>query len=263
MAIYFQRQAFWGTILVGAFALPTLVSCANPMPTDVEGVGEQENISAPLESDEVDTINGEAIALYGQFESHVGGTVFLLEETGNEALGNVLVVNSSDRAFAVPADAGTPMWAVGTILPLDPTTIDGIDPAELEAYAGKSAVYAERITLAPDPARLTTEAETFYNQDVTVYGEVEQVEAENTFILKDPDLFEGKGVIVIQTGDAALPSPTDDAKVAVSGILRPYVIAELEEEYELTWDLNLIEQLEAEYSQLPVLVADLITLTDD
>ena len=49
----------------------------------------------------------------------------------------------------------------------------------------------------------------------------------------------------------------------MSGILRPYVIAELEEEYELTWDLNLIEQLEAEYSQLPVLVADLITLTDD
>mgnify|MGYP001796092985 FL=1 len=263
MAIYFQRQAFWGTILVGAFALPTLVSCANPTPTDVEGVGEQEDISATLESDEADTINGEAIALYGQFESHVGGTVFLLEETGNEALGNVLVVNSSDRAFAVPADAGTPMWAVGTILPLDPTTIDGIDPAELEAYAGKSAVYAERITLAPDPARLTTEAETFYNQDVTVYGEVEQVEAENTFILKDPDLFEGKGVIVIQTGDAALPSPIDDTKVAVSGILRPYVIAELEEEYELTWDLNLIEQLEAEYSQLPVLVADLITLTDD
>lgn len=112
------------------------------------------------------------------------------------------------------------MWAVGTILPVDPTAIDDIDPAELGAYAGESAVYVERIMLAPEPASLTAEAETFYNQDVTVYGEVEQVEAENTVILKDPDLFEGKGVIVSQTGDAALPLPIDDNKVAVSGILR-------------------------------------------
>ena len=89
------------------------------------------------------------------------------------------------------------MWAIGTILPLDPTTIDGIAPTELEAYAGKSAVYAEHITLAPEPAHLTAEAETFYNQDATVCSKVEPVEAENTFILKDPDLFEGKGVIVI------------------------------------------------------------------
>ena len=38
--------------------------------------------------------------------------------------------------------------------------------------------------------------------------------------------------------------------------LRPFVAAEFEEEYNLTWDLDLQEQLEAEYTEQPVLVAN-------
>jgi hypothetical protein len=45
-------------------------------------------------------------------------------------------------------------------------------------------------------------------------------------------------------------------KVAVTGVLRPFVYAELEREYNLKWDLTLQKQIEAEYTNKPVLVAN-------
>ncbi len=48
----------------------------------------------------------------------------------------------------------------------------------------------------------------------------------------------------------------DDEVVAVTGVLRPFVLAEFEREYELGWDLKLKEKLEAEYETKPVFVAD-------
>jgi hypothetical protein len=45
-------------------------------------------------------------------------------------------------------------------------------------------------------------------------------------------------------------------KVAVTGVLRPFVVAELEREYNLKWDLTVQKQLEAEYSNKPVLIAN-------
>lgn len=246
--------------LIAAFAMPAVVSCADSAPY-IENFDPDE-VTTNLEADGT-ALDGESVALYGRFEEYLGGTLFVLEESDGGSVSSVLVVNSSDRSFAVPEDAGTPLWAVGEIAPLVPEQIDGVDATVLEPLEGEPALYAERITLAPEPTDLSGNAEPFYNQDVTIYGEVEQVGADNTFILEDPALFAGRGVIVIQTGDVAANEIPDDAKVAVSGILRPYVIADLEEDYDLTWDLELSKELEAEYSEVPVLIADLITPTNN
>ncbi|BAY92737.1 hypothetical protein NIES3275_47740 [Microchaete diplosiphon NIES-3275] len=57
---------------------------------------------------------------------------------------------------------------------------------------------------------------------------------------------------------ASTPQGTvnEGEKVAVTGVLRPFVVAELERDYDLNWDLTLQKQLEAEYSNKPVLVAN-------
>lgn len=246
-----------------AVMLPMVVACADSAPF-VESTEDPAEVASTLEAEETPADAGDAIALYGRFKEYLGGTLFVLDkgELGEES--NVLVVNASDRSFAVPANAGTPLWAVGQVEPLIAEEIDGLDPAAVELLEGESALYANRITLAPEATDLTANAESFYNQDVTIYGEVEQVNADNTFILEDPELFEGRGVIVIQTGEVAEAAPIpDDAKVAVSGVLRPYVVADLQEEYGLTWDSDLIQEFEAEYAEVPVLVADLITPTSN
>ena len=242
--------------------LPAVVACADSAPF-VDNTKEPAEVAANLEADETAGAEGDSIALYGRFQEYLGGTLFVMDKGNLGDEGNVLVVNSSDRSFAVPANEGTPLWAVGQVEPLVANEIDGIEPATLEPLEGESALFADRITLAPEPSDLTEDAEAFYNQDVTIYGEVEQVSADNTFILQDPELFEGRGVIIIQTGEVTENAIPDDAKIAVSGILRPYVIADLQEEYGLTWDSNLIQEFEAEYTEVPVLIADLITPTNN
>jgi hypothetical protein len=74
------------------------------------------------------------------------------------------------------------------------------------------------------------------------------------FRLEEEGWFEGDEVLVI--GASTLPTLDEAEEVVVTGTLRPFVAAEFDQEYDLTWDLDLQEQLEAEYTEQPVLVAD-------
>ena len=48
----------------------------------------------------------------------------------------------------------------------------------------------------------------------------------------------------------------DGQTVAVTGVLRPFVVADIERDYDLTWDLELQKKLEAEYREKPVFIAN-------
>jgi hypothetical protein len=54
---------------------------------------------------------------------------------------------------------------------------------------------------------------------------------------------------------APLPTITAGDQVAVTGVLRSFGVTEFERDYNLTWDLEVQRQLEADYSDRPVLVA--------
>lgn len=237
--------------------ISVLAACSTPPQSDDVLSTETEEFAA--DNDNLARLENQPLTLYGQFKEHLGGSLFLIEEDGQKELGEVLVLNQSESTFSVPGDAETPIWAVGEFKPLDVSELETVEQETAASYEGELVLHADRITLAPDPEGLSANPEVFYNEDVTVFGEVEQVEADNTFILRDPSLFAGGGIIVIQTGDATLVPAIEDTRVAVSGILRPYMIAELEEEYSLTWDLTIQEQLEAEYQSAPVLVVDYVS----
>jgi hypothetical protein len=49
----------------------------------------------------------------------------------------------------------------------------------------------------------------------------------------------------------------------VTGELRQFVIADFERDYDLTWDADLREQLEVEYQDRPVLVANHVYPVDE
>lgn len=254
--------------LVGlsAVLLPVIVACADSAPyvdTDSEPeVTESVDTEDAATADSA-TANENAIALYGEFSEHLGGTLFVMEATGGVEAGEVLVVNDSQFGFEVPGDAGTPLWAIGEVRPLDISAIDGVDPAALEIYAGEPAVYAQRITLVPEPSELNANPEAFYGEALTVYGEVEQIDTDNAFILEDPELFEGQGIVVIPTADATTEIIPDDAKITASGVLRPAGIADLEDDYGLSADRDLLDVLETDYVDSPILIADLIVPTNN
>ena len=51
-----------------------------------------------------------------------------------------------------------------------------------------------------------------------------------------------------------------DEKVVVTDTVRPFVKADFERDYDLTWDLDVQQEIEAEYTEKPVLVLDSIYL---
>ena len=85
-------------------------------------------------------------------------------------------------------------------------------------------------------------------------GEVEDIVGPNAFTLDEDELLGANDLLVLN----ATPKQAinDGEKVAVTGVLRSFVVADIERDYDLTWDLDLQRKLEAEYSNKPVFIAN-------
>ncbi len=72
-------------------------------------------------------------------------------------------------------------------------------------------------------------------------------------MLREPGLLEGESLLVLNRTPTLVLEP--GAMVVVTGELRPFVVSELERDYDITWDLEIQRELEAEYQEQPVFVA--------
>ncbi|WP_413160230.1 hypothetical protein ACL6C3_17470 [Capilliphycus salinus ALCB114379] len=119
------------------------------------------------------------------------------------------------------------------------------------------------ITNDPEPVETVTsveeikdDTEEFIGETVTISGEVENVVSLNSFVLQDEDnLFDEEEVLVISVDNQTEPI-VDGENVQVTGEVRRFNITELERDYDLTWDLDLQRELEAEFRDKTVIVAD-------
>ena len=110
------------------------------------------------------------------------------------------------------------------------------------------------MAIAPEPGEIAADPSQYYGQTLAVTGEIENVYGEGIFTLDEDELFGGEDLLVV------VPNPTevveDGETVATTGQLRSFVVADLERDYDLTWDGGVVEELEAEYRERPVLVVD-------
>ena len=92
---------------------------------------------------------------------------------------------------------------------------------------------------------------------VTEENEVEaEIKNDRALNLSNKQLITSEDVLIINlTGQPIL---VHDRKLTVSGIVRPFIKEEFEQDYNLTWDWETQQQLEKEYSQKPVLVVNSI-----
>lgn len=109
-------------------------------------------------------------------------------------------------------------------------------------------------TGSADLEDVAEDTEQLIGQTVTVEGEVEEIVGANAFRIEENELFGDDEVLVIN----AQPTVTiaDDQNVRVTGKVRQFVVADLERDYDLNWDLEVQQQLEAEYQDKPVIVAE-------
>lgn len=125
-------------------------------------------------------------------------------------------------------------------------------------YENQPVIMAEKLILSPDPEDLTQNPEAYYGQPLAIKGELEDLKSYGVFELDEEQAFGGEDLIVVQ------PKPrielNEKQTAIVYGTLRPFIAVELEQDYDLGWDLSVQQQIEAEYSQKPVLVAQKIQL---
>lgn len=224
-------------------------------------VAEAYNVQLGELTGDVEDYLGQAVSVRGEAEVAVDENAFLLQD--DELFGGqeVIVFNATGTPFLLPtADEPTEdVQVTGEVRQLVIADLEreyglDLDPALYTEYEDRPAIIAESIAFSPDPEEVTEEPEQYYGQTIAVAGEVGELLSDNTFQLEEEGWFEGDEVLVI--GASTIPTLSEAEEVVVTGTLRPFVAAEFEQEYNLTWDLDLQEQLEAEYTERPVLVAN-------
>jgi len=110
---------------------------------------------------------------------------------------------------------------------------------------------------------VSEEAHQLIGSTVTISGEVEEIIAPNAFILQETgSIYNDDRVLVILTSPPQVPI-VEKGKIQVTGQVAQLVVAEIETDYDLTWDLDLKRELEAEYTGAATVVADFTNLASE
>ena len=96
-------------------------------------------------------------------------------------------------------------------------------------------------------------------EEVTVRGEVTEVEPGMSFVLQEEGLFEGDEVLVINVSQQMLPEQQDNLELQVTGEKGMLVVADVEQEYGL--DLN--PEFYVDYENKPVIFASSMVLSPE
>lgn len=212
------------------------------------------NVTAEEVAEQTEAVEGQTVTIRSEVKQKVGESSFLLDNEGED----ILVVNASGAPFLLPDDQEIEVQVTGSVQTFTRVDIERdfdlvLDPEIYAEYETKPALLAKSLALAPDPGEITQNPDQFYNLQIAVEGEVEDVVDPMTFTLDEEQLFGASDLLVI---GAPVTDALDGEIVTVTGVLRPFILTEFERDYDLTWDLDIQEKLEAEYSEKPVFVAD-------
>ncbi|NJL86676.1 MAG: hypothetical protein HC886_12955 [Leptolyngbyaceae cyanobacterium SM1_1_3] len=251
-----QKGTKTGAIALSVMAL--LLPACTTETSNSEIVDPSENVTAEEVSDNVSSYLGQSVSVRGEAEEKVDDTSFILSE--DELFGGeqILVVNASGEPFILSNDYDD-VQVTGEVQNFVLADFETefnltLDPALYADYEDRPVIVAQSLALAPDPGELTEDPEVFYGQRIAVEGEVEELWSDGSFRLDEEQFFGGEGLLVITQDQTANVQEGED--VAVTGTLRSFVAADFERDYDLTWDLDVKQQLEAEYENKPVFVAD-------
>ncbi|MGB3294197.1 MAG: hypothetical protein WBB01_14515 [Phormidesmis sp.] len=251
----FKQAAVFGTLV--ATALLLLPACAGPQSTTTPA--EESNVTTEELTDETAKYIGEEVTLRGEVQETVDETSFMIADGRFFGGEDILVINASTEPFVIPDVGDSQVQVTGRVETFAAETMASeygltLDPDLYEEYESKPVIIAESMALAPDPGDITENPEAYYNQRIAVEGEVGELLESGLFTVEEDSLFGGEVLLVIPS--KAGTTVQDGDIVAMTGVLRPYIQSEFDQDYDLNWDLSVSKSIEAEYEQKPVFVAD-------
>lgn len=249
----YTRQ--FSAIALGAMALVLPACSTNEQAEDLGGT----NVTTEEVAENPEALDNQLVTIRSNVKETVGDSAFLVEDESLVGGESILVVNTTGKPFTLPQDKDTEVQITGEVTPFAVADVNkefnlALDPETFGKYETKPALLAKSLALSPDPGEVTEDPENFYNKPIAVEGKIDEVMSANTFTMNDPDLFGGEDLMVIALSPDMIPK--DGGTVTVTGVLRPFVKADFDKEYDLKWDLSVEEKVEAEYTNKPVFVAD-------
>ncbi|MGB3405197.1 MAG: hypothetical protein WBA77_21115 [Microcoleaceae cyanobacterium] len=159
----------------------------------------------------------------------------------------LLKINSLFEIFKKPVTLG--------LTALVSSLIVACDSVGENATAPTDTAEVETVTELDDVAE---DGDELIGQTVTISGKVEEILGTDALILADDDdLFTEDEVLVLSVDNLQnefVLSEGEDAEI--TGEVVQLVVAEFERDYDITWDLELKQKIEAEYEGKIVVVAD-------
>lgn len=208
--------------------------------------------------EEENVVVGEEVTVRGEVEEVESGVSFVIEEEGILEGDKVLVINVSEQIIPEGSDdlKLQVTGEIGTLVLADVEREYGLDldPQLYVEYETKPVIFATYMVASPDLEDVSENPDSYYSQEIAVEGEVDEIRSDYTFTLKENELIADDDLLIINASGE--PIPQEDEQVVVTGTVRPYIKAEFERDYDLDWDLDVQEEIEAEYTEKPVLVID-------
>ena len=222
-------------------------------------VEEAENVTTEEVAEDTEALIGQTVTIRSDALEVIEPASFTVGDDEFFGGEEILVINASGEIFELPED-DTEVQITGEVAEFVLADIEseydlGLDPDLYVDYEGQPVIIAQSLAPAPEPGEIAENPDRYYGQILAVTGEIEAVYSENTFTLDEDELFGGEDLLVVVTNPTEAPIE-DGETVAVTGELRPFIVSEFETDYDLTWDLDIQEEIEAEYSERPVLVVD-------
>jgi hypothetical protein len=111
--------------------------------------------------------------------------------------------------------------------------------------------------------KLSKDGKKYYGQNVTVRAEVEDVLDTHSFTLDEDSVIPGPDVVVLVPAGFDTSSLSHDQVVTVTGRVRPYVVADLDKDFDWFKNGKIVTLgTKVDYKTRPVLVAESITTAD-
>lgn len=237
---------------------------ANNRPTTQPPVAQQQdnNVTTEDVSENTQALIGQTVTIRSEPLQEIGTSTFTVNDEEFFGSEPILVVNSSGEPFTFPEDDDTEVQVTGEVRNLVVADLNreydlDLDPDLYIDYENRPAIIAQSLAPAPEPGEIAENPQPYYGRTLAVTGEVETLYDSNTFTLDEDELFGGQDLLVlVRNGNTANTPVQEEQTVAATGVLRPFVAADLEREYDFNWDEGFVRQLEAEYQTRPVLIVD-------
>lgn len=220
----------------------------------------EENVTTEEVAEDTDELIGQTVTIRSNALEVIEPAAFVVADQEFFGGEDIVVVNATGEAFVLP-ETDAEVQITGEVTEFVIADVESaydldLDPDLYVEYENKPAIIAQSMALAPEPGEIAADPTQYYGQTLAVTGEVEDIYGLNTFTLDEEELFGGEDLLVVVPNSSE--AVTDGETVAVTGQLRSLVLTELERDYDLTWDLDIQQEIEAEYSNRPVLVVDQI-----